>query len=106
VEKKLTKTEYERLSREACEEFRPSTNDDDIEAALWRSVYMKVCCFLEKEPFLQPVTGATDVYMYRWNVQQLVHAASAGNFDTQAIPGECITAILRQHGRTPEGFKS
>src|SRR4051812_30471966 len=88
--KSLSHAEYDRLCREACEGFVPSgSREADEETVLYR-ICQKVYAYLDQEFAFIPVAGASDLYAYKWNLQQIVHNRQAEWFDTLETPGKYI----------------
>ena len=92
--KSLSLAEYDRLCREACEGFVPSGSRDADEETLLYRICQKVYAYLDQEFAFIPVAGASDLYTYKWNLQQLVHNSQSESFDTLETPGKHINAAL------------
>ena len=90
--KKLDKSDYEELCKEACINFKPTSDREKDEEKLLLAVCRKVYSYLN-EPLEFTPTGSTS-YKYRWNLQRLVKERQSEPFDTQATVDRFVLEAL------------
>ncbi len=93
-ERQLSKSDYERLCREACANPRGPGGEESVEDAYWWCVCQKVYHFLDIDFMFMPIEGASRGEVYRRNLHSVVFKRQSESFESLAIPNKYISEAM------------